>query len=95
MNTHDFAAFNFVTSTEGRWDSVKMNELLSQIGVPCVPILNEAYILPDNLDKLRAYVDSEKSKIDHDMREGIVFREPGGRRSFKCVSPTFLLRFHS
>lgn len=94
MNTHDFAAFNFVTSTEGRWDSVKMNELLSQIGIPCVPILNEAYILPDNLDKLRAYVDSEKSKIDHDMREGIVFREPGGRRSFKCVSPTFLLKYH-
>jgi hypothetical protein len=95
MNIHDFAAFNFITSTEGRWDSVKMNELLSQIGVPCVPILNEAYILPDNLDKLRAYVDSEKSKIDHDMREGIVFREPGGGRSFKCVSPTFLLCFHS
>ena len=89
-------AFNFITSKDGRWNSVKMKELLEKrIGIPCVPILNDHYILPDTIDELRAYVDSEKSVLDGDIKEGIVFRSQDGVCSFKCVSPNYLLKYHS
>ncbi len=93
---HYFMAFNFITSKDGRWNSVKMKELLERrMGIPCVPILNDHYILPDTIDELRAYVDSEKSVLDGDIREGIVFRSQDGVCSFKCVSPNYLLKYHS
>ena len=62
--------------------------------IPCVPILNESYVLPDTVEELRAYVDSQPSMIDGDMREGIVFRSQDGSQSFKCVSPEYLLKYH-
>ena len=95
MNEHNFMAFNFITSKDGRWNSVKMKDFLEkENGIPCVPILDEQYVLPDTLDELREYVDSKPSIVDGDLREGIVFRSQDGTRSFKCVSPTFLLKFH-
>ena len=95
MKTHNFMAFNFITSKDGRWNTVEMVKLLEHLyGIPCVPIVNKSYILPDTIEELRKYVDSQTSIIDGDIREGIVFRSLDGVRSFKCVSPTFLLKFH-
>lgn len=95
MNERKFMAFNFITSKEGRWNSVLMKDLIEKnYGIPCVPILNEHYILPDTIEELRAYVDSQTSTIDGDIREGIVFRSQDGSRSFKCVSPTYLITYH-
>lgn len=96
MTDHEFRAFNFITSTSGRWNSKKMQTLLEKghYNIPCVPILEESYILPDTVEELRAYVDSEASMIDGSMREGIVFRSQDGSQSFKCVSPEFLLKYH-
>lgn len=96
MTNHEFRAFNFITSNGGRWNSKKMQTLLEKghYNIPCVPILEESYILPDTVEELRAYVDSETSMIDGDMREGIVFRSQDGSQSFKCVSPEFLLKYH-
>lgn len=92
---HCFMAFNFITSKEGRWNSARMQDLLERhTGIPCVPILNEKYVLPDTLDELRNYVDSQTSILDGDMREGIVFRSQDGSRSFKCVSPGYLIKYH-
>ena len=96
MSDHNFMAFNFITSKEGRWNSARMKDLLERLfGIPCIPILNEHYVLPDTLDELREYVDSQKSLVDGDMREGIVFRSLDGTRSFKCVSPAYLMKYHS
>lgn len=95
MKEHNFMAFNFITSKEGRFNSKRMKTLLEKtFGIPCVPIINENYILPDTLDELREYVDSDTSVIDGDIREGIVFRSFDGSRSFKCVSPTYLIKYH-
>ena len=95
MNERNLMVFNFITSEEGRWNSVDMKNLLEKYyGIPCVPILNEHYVLPDTIDELRSYVDSDTSVIDGDMREGIVFRSPDGTRSFKCVSPNYLIKYH-
>lgn len=95
MTDHRFRAFNFITSKEGRWNSEEMRAMLeNEYSIPCVPILNEFYTLPDTIEELREYVNIETSMIDGDMREGIVFRSQDGSQSFKCVSPEYLLKYH-
>ena len=94
MKDHDFAAFNLIMSHNGRWNTLDMQDLLNKYNIPCVPVLNNCYTLPDTLEELRDYVNSEKSKIDGKMREGIVFRSLDAQRSFKCVSPEYLIKFH-
>ena len=86
---------NFITSKEGRWDSVRAAKFMTQYNIPWVPILDENYILPDTIEELRAFSHSEGSRIDKVIKEGIVFRSQDGSISFKCVDPEFLLKFHS
>lgn len=92
---HDFKAFNLVTSNLGRWNSADMKNVLENVyHIPCVPILDTAYILPDTIDELRQYVNSEPSTVNKKPKEGIVFRSQDGVQSFKCVSPEYLLKYH-
>ena len=96
MKCHDFMAFNLITSDKGRWNSNDMKFLLeNHYHVPCVPILDSNYKMPDTVEELRAYVNSETSTINQKMKEGVVFRSLDGVKSFKCVSPEYLLKFHS
>lgn len=96
LNEHKFMAFNLITSDTGRWNSCNMKNFLEdEYNIPCVPILNKAYILPDTVDELRAYVNSQPSTVNGQMKEGIVFRSLDGANSFKCVSPEYLLKYHS
>ena len=89
-----FMAFNFITSSSGRWNSIDMKNLLEkQYGIPCVPILGKM-TLPATVQELRDYVNSATSMLDNDMREGVVFRGLDGTRSFKCVSPEYLMKYH-
>lgn len=95
MTEHNFMAFNLITSNYGRENSLIMKNILEKKnGIPCVPIVADSYTLPDTLDELRKFVDSETSVIDGEIREGIVFRSTDGSRSFKCVSPTYLMKYH-
>lgn len=96
LTGHDFMAFNLITSDKGRWNSCEMKEILEKgYNIPCVPILNDSYILPDTVEELREYVNSQPSTVNGEMKEGIVFRTPDGIHSFKCVSPEYLLKYHS
>ena len=96
LSGHDFRAFNVITSNEGRWNSCYMREILEDgYHIPCVPILDEAYILPDTVEELREYVNSKPSVVNGKMKEGIVCRSPDGIHSFKCVSPEYLLKYHA
>lgn len=95
ISEHNFMAFNFITEKEGRWNSIRMRGLLEkEFGIPCVPIVDYEYFLPETIEELRSYVDRDTSVIDGKMREGIVFRSINGKKSFKCVSPTYLMTFH-
>ena len=94
LNEHRFAGFNFITSKEGRWDSVRAAKFMAQYNVPWVPILDENYILPDTIEELREFSHNEGSRIDGVIKEGIVFRSQDGLISFKCVDPEFLLKYH-
>lgn len=94
LEEHDFMAFNLITSDKGRWNSVDMRDYLD-FKVPCVPILNAWYTLPDTVEELREYVNSRPSEVNGKIKEGIVFRSQDGTQSFKCVSPEYLLKYHS
>lgn len=95
LKEHRFAGFNFITSKEGRWDSVRAAKFMAQYNIPWVPILDENYILPDTIEELRAFSHSEGSRIDGVIKEGIVFRSQDGSISFKCVDPEFLMKYHA
>ena len=96
IDGHDFKAFNFITSIGGRWDSPTMRYLLEKkYHIPCVPILDEKFIFPDTVEELREYVNSQPSVVNGKIKEGIVFRSKDGTKSFKCVSPEYLLKYHS
>lgn len=90
---HDFMAFNLIMSHTGRWNTVDMEELLEKYNIPCVPIVDNNFILPDTVDELLDYA-TGNSVIDGKMREGIVFRSLDGSQSFKAVSNEFLLKYH-
>lgn len=91
---HEFAAFNFITSIEGRWNSLRAKGLLSLYGIPWVPIVNKNFILPDTVEELLD-IATDVSAIDGGMREGLVFRSPDGTQSFKAVSNEFLMKYHN
>ena len=91
---HEFAAFNFITSTEGRWNSLEAKKLLSLYGIPWVPIVDKNFILPDTVEELLD-IATDISVIDGLMREGLVFRSLDGTQSFKAVSNEFLMKYHN
>lgn len=95
---HAFMAFNLIygykDGTRKRFNPIEMTDILLKIyGLPCVPILVENFHLPDTCDDLLAYADGE-SILDRYEREGIVFRDEDGERSFKAVSNSFLIKYH-
>ena len=91
---HKFAAFNFITSTEGRWNSLEAKELLAFYDIPWVPIIDKEFILPDTVEELLD-IATDMSVIDCGMREGLVFRSLDGMQSFKAVSNEFLMKYHN
>ena len=93
LKGHDFMGFNFITSTNGRWNSVDASKLMFQYGIPWVPIIDENFILPDTVEELLA-IATDKSAVDGGMREGLVFRSQDGAQSFKAVSNEFLMKYH-
>ena len=95
LSGHDFMAFNLITSDKGRFNTLKMRELLEDYyRIPCVPVVDSKFILPDTVEELLAFA-TDKSQVDGDMREGIVFRSEDGSKSFKAVSNEFLLKYHN
>ena len=101
MKDHDFRAFNLIYGYNHkgykevkRLNTVEMTRILSEYGIPSVPIIDESYKLPETIEELRDFVNSAPSAIDGKIKEGIVFRSLDGEKSFKCVSPEFLLKYH-
>lgn len=98
LTGHDFMAFNLIVGyADGevkRFNPSTMTTILNDYGIPCVPIVDTMFILPDTVDELLA-IATDKSAIDGGMREGLVFRDKDGVRSFKAVSNEFLIKYHS
>ena len=96
INNVDFKAFNLIfgykNGTVKRLNPREMTEILTNTyNIPCVPILDEHFKLPESIDKMITYADGV-SVIDGDYREGVVLRTSDGINSFKAVSNTYLLK---
>ena len=99
MKEHCFMAFNMIYKLKNetapkRLNPLQMKNNLEPIGIPCVPIVSEEFIIPETCEELLLMAEGE-SVIDGGMREGLVFRSYDGQESFKAVSNPFLLKYHS
>ena len=98
LKEHEFAAFNLIFSSRGRVSTLEMIDLLwKKYAIPCVPVVEENI---DFIDKFTTVEDmllwaEGNSKVDGLPREGIVVRTMDGQKSFKAVSNSFLLKYHS
>ena len=97
LKEHRFMAFNLIYGyPDGRvirLNPIEMTRILTEYEVPCVPIVNEHFIIPESCDILLKIAEGA-SKVDGGMREGLVFRSADGVNSFKAVSNPFLLKYH-
>ena len=99
MKEHCFMAFNMIYKLKSEDTPTRLNPLqmklnLEHIGIPCVPIVSAHFIIPETCEELLLMAEGE-SVVDGGMREGLVFRSYDGQESFKAVSNSFLLQFHS
>lgn len=94
---HDFKAFNLIfgwkDGTVMRLDPREMKFVLDKLGVPTVDIVDSNFKIPETCEELLK-IATGPSMIDGEMREGLVFRDRNGEKSFKAVSNEFLLKYH-
>lgn len=91
LKYRDFAAFNLVFDGE-RLGSIQAKEILDDYKIPFVPIIDDAYYMPDTFEELKEQADG-KSTINHKcLREGFVYRSYDGKQSAKNVSVKYLLK---
>lgn len=94
---HDFKAFNLILGwkdgTVMRLDPREMKCVLDKLGVPTVDIVDSNFKIPETCEELLK-IATGPSMIDGEMREGLVFRDRNGEKSFKAVSNEFLLKYH-
>lgn len=86
-----FFGYNFIRSDTGRMNSIEAAKICEDAGIPWVPIADEAYILPDNMETLKLDADGP-CLVGEGPREGWVYRSLDGQRSFKNVSREYLLK---
>lgn len=86
-----FFGYNFIRSDTGRMNSIEAAKICKNAGIPWVPIADEAYILPDDMETLKLDADGP-CLVGEGPREGWVYRSLDGQRSFKNVSREYLLK---
>lgn len=91
LKEDDLYVFNFITSSDGRFDSEAGADIIHFWGMKWVPILGTV-TLPSTMEEMKALADG-KSAVNPDViREGLVYRSLDGTQSFKNVSNEFLLK---
>ena len=84
--------FGYKDKEPKRLNPREMTNILNNVyNIPCVPILNESFKLPQSIEEMIAYADG-KSEIDGEYREGVVLRTEDGVNSFKAISNEYLLK---
>lgn len=92
LKEDELYVFNFIRSDIGRLSSIKGKEIIEKWGLKFVPILDEAYYVPNDMEAFKKYA-TEKSVVNPNvLREGVVLRDPTNDFSFKNVSREYLLK---
>ena len=87
----DFFVFNIIDPS-GRWPTEKMAEWCYRYGLSYVPIIDTNYILPDTVEEMLKYATGPSLLNPDVLREGVVIRSKDGQKSFKAVSPEYLVK---
>lgn len=90
LDERRFAAFNLIFDGE-RLGSLKAKKILDEYDVPFVPIIDEAYVFPDDFEELKLQADGKSTINTKVRREGFVYRSLDGKQSAKNVSRSYLL----
>jgi len=66
--------------------------ITNTLGLETVPVLNEDFTLPKEVDELLSYAENKSVLNPQFDREGVVIRSTDRTVSFKCISNKFLLK---
>ena len=66
--------------------------ITNTLGLETVPVLNEDFTLPKEVDELLSYAENKSVLNPQCDREGVVIRSTDRTVSFKCISNKFLLK---
>lgn len=94
VNNCDLFVFNLIYPS-GRVGSVKAKSIIETRGMKFVPILNEHYVLPDTIEAALKDATGQSVLNPQTLREGFVVRSQDGQKSFKIVSPDFLIHYNA
>ena len=93
-DAHDFVVFH--VWFDGEILPVKrMIEVCEDLSLPHVHVFDWNYQIPNSVEEIEKDIDSRKSNIDGGDIEGFVFYTQDGQQHFKCVSPNYLMKYHS
>ena len=92
LKEDDLYLFNFIDSINGRWPSTLGKSIAEDMGMKWVPILDENFILPDDMETFKQMATAPSAVNPAVMREGIVLRQIADGMSFKNVSREYLLK---
>lgn len=92
LDEDDLYVFNFIESETGRYSPVEGRQVIESMGMKWVPILDENYRMPDNMEDFKKYADGPSAVNPKVKREGVVIRNPKDDFSFKNVSREYLLK---
>lgn len=87
----DFFIFNIITP-KGRMGNKEMVEVCYRYGFTSVPIISFESMLPDTVEEMLKYATGPSLINPNVLREGIVCRSLDGKKSFKAVSPEYLIK---
>ena len=94
---HELAVFNVIICGQDgiprRLNPVEMKAKMDEYGIPTVPIVATDVELPSTCDEILAMAHGD-SLVDGKPREGLVFRNINGTKSFKAVDNLFILKYH-
>lgn len=89
----EFYAFNLIRGERGLTNSIDAKDILGQLGIPFVPIVDVAEILPQSVDEMLEKAHGNSKLCPDTLREGLVCRTWDAKYSFKAVDPLFLLKW--
>ena len=92
LKEDDLYVFNFIRSDKGRISSVEGRSIVESWGMKWVPILDENYHVPSDMEEFKLYAEAKSVVNPNVDREGVVLRDPTNDFSFKNVSRKYLLK---
>ena len=92
LKEDDLYVFNFIRSDKGRIPSVDGRNIVESWGMKWVPILDENYHVPSDMEEFKLYAEAKSVVNPNVDREGVVLRDPTNDFSFKNVSRKYLLK---